>query len=148
MFNRQIGKSWFLSSIAVKGCYGDIPSGKLAWTWKPMVSRGKRPTNGQIVGCPRLCSFMSYSLGTKGSLREQIPLRRSSEALKKNRTSTDAKRCFQVHEKCNMTEEDPTLVLIGGYRADVGPTQSFKAFRNYEHMKKYFKSSDWWRNAL
>ena len=46
-----------------------------------------------------------------------------------------------------MTEEDPTLVLIGGYRGDVGPTQSFKTFRNYEHMKKYFKSSDWWRNA-
>ena len=59
----------------------------------------------------------------------------------------DANRCFQVHEKCNMTEEDPTLVLIGGYRGDVGPTQSFKTFRNYEHMKKYFKSSDWWRNA-
>ena len=65
-----------------------------------------------------------------------------------NRTSTDGKRCCQVHEKCNMTKEDPTLVLIGGYRGDVGPTQSFKTFRNYEHTKKYFKSSDWWRNAL
>lgn len=50
--------------------------------------------------------------GTAGSQNSEVPLECVSatstprEALKKSRTSTDANRCFQVHEKCNMTEEE------------------------------------------